>query len=320
MLAKFIFALVSVGATAVTVLAAPPYQRGSETQVVAEINGTRISRAQLERELELQLRPELRIIETDGEHYLRRRVLNVMVERELLLQVARANNYAPSESEVEATISRGVPASRSSFSEELLALGLSEEVYREQLAEDLTIERYLEEVVFSTVSVGEKELLAEFNSSPATFVTPSEVRLRHILLAIPKSATATEIDKIQLKARELLERARAEPSNFAALAKQFSNAPNASKGGDLGFLTRNQLTELTSPTFDLEVGAIAGLIRSSFGFHIVRVEDKRNAEPSSFADVRDKVYAFVLREKRKEALNQHLALLKKINKVIVYYY
>jgi peptidyl-prolyl cis-trans isomerase C len=111
-----------------------------------------------------------------------------------------------------------------------------------------------------------------------------EVRARHILVETEDEAKAVkaELDK---------------GADFAELAKKKSKDPGASDGGDLGFFTKDQMVpEFSAVAFALEPGKISDPVKSQFGWHIIKVEEKRNRKPPEFDQVKSQIEAYVTRK------------------------
>src|ERR1700744_544213 len=111
-----------------------------------------------------------------------------------------------------------------------------------------------------------------------------EVRARHILVETEDEAKAVkaELDK---------------GADFAELAKKKSKDPGASDGGDLGFFTKEQMVpEFSAVAFSLEPGKISDPVKSQFGWHIIKVEEKRNRKPPEFDQVKSQIEAYVTRK------------------------
>ena len=141
----------------------------------------------------------------------------------------------------------------------------------------------------------EKAALAEFRAQPEKFATPEQVHVRHILI----DARSCEAEK---RATELLAQARVPGADFAALAREHSQDPGSAKrGGDLGFFERGRMApEFEKAAFALSnPGDLSDLVRTSFGFHIIRMEERKPAGREPFEKVRDPlVQDFVNRENR----------------------
>jgi peptidyl-prolyl cis-trans isomerase C len=115
-----------------------------------------------------------------------------------------------------------------------------------------------------------------------------EVRARHILVETEDEAKAV--------ADELKKGA-----DFAELAKKKSKDPGASDGGDLGFFTKEQMVpEFSAAAFALEPGKISDPVKSQFGWHVIKVEEKRNRKPPDFDQVKGQIETYVTRKAQAE--------------------
>jgi peptidyl-prolyl cis-trans isomerase C len=115
-----------------------------------------------------------------------------------------------------------------------------------------------------------------------------EVHARHILVETEDEAKAikAELDK---------------GADFAELAKKKSKDPGASDGGDLGFFTKDQMVpEFSAAAFALEPGKISDPVKSQFGWHIIKVEEKRNRKPPDFEQVKGQIETYVTRKAQAE--------------------
>src|SRR6202012_2779020 len=115
-----------------------------------------------------------------------------------------------------------------------------------------------------------------------------EVHARHILVETEDEAKAVkaELDK---------------GADFAELAKKKSKDPGASDGGDLGFFTKEQMVpEFSAVAFALEPGKISDPVKSQFGWHIIKVEEKRNRKPPEFDQVKAQIETYVTRKAQAE--------------------
>jgi peptidyl-prolyl cis-trans isomerase C len=111
-----------------------------------------------------------------------------------------------------------------------------------------------------------------------------EVHARHILLETEDEAKAVQAE---LK----------KGADFAELAKKKSKDPGASDGGDLGFFTKEQMVpEFSAVAFALEPGKISDPVKSQFGWHIIKVEEKRDRKPPDFAQVKAQIETYVTRK------------------------
>ena len=119
-----------------------------------------------------------------------------------------------------------------------------------------------------------------------------EVHARHILVETEDEAKAIEAE---LK----------KGADFAELAKKKSKDPGAADGGDLGFFTKDQMVpEFSTVAFALEPGKISDPVKSQFGWHVIKVEEKRNRQAPDFAQVRPQIETYVTRKAQAEYVSK----------------
>ncbi len=154
-------------------------------------------------------------------------------------------------------------------------------------------------------NVTETEIKRYYNLHENSFVVPKQVKASHILLKLNEGASPEEEETIKKKIQELLEKIKA-GEDFHALAKANSECPSSAKGGDLGYFVKGKMDpEFEKTAFALNIGEVSDVIKSSFGYHIIKVEDIKPEHVSSLDEVRDKIISTIKQDKGKE-----LALLK----------
>ncbi len=142
------------------------------------------------------------------------------------------------------------------------------------------------------VSVTDDEVRAEYEQRKDTLGTAEERKASHILVEVASDAPEADVEKARAKAQKLLDMVKAKPAQFEALAKSDSDDPgSASQGGDLGFFGRGvMLGAFEDAAFGVDSpGLIPELVRSEFGFHIIRVDEIRGSTTPAFADVKDQI-------------------------------
>ena len=170
----------------------------------------------------------------------------------------------------------------------LAADGITPERFREELRGQLLLQRLREREVDSRVKVSELDV-DRYLREPRAAV-PSEataeaiaVNIGQVLVAVPEKAGPAEVAKLQARAQEVADKARA-GGDFAALARDFSQAPEAAAGGAMGLRPLSRYPELFAQAVQsLPVGAVAGPLRSGAGFHVLKVLDKPSAGASGTA-------------------------------------
>ncbi len=139
------------------------------------------------------------------------------------------------------------------------------------------------------------------------FYQPKTVRARHILFRVPPDASPQRIQDARKKAMEVLEKAKG-MKDFSKLAKKYSeDKANAVKGGDLGWFGRGTLVKpFEDAAFSLKKGQISDLVRTKFGFHIIKVEDVKEAYIKPLSEVKTKI-AYELKQQKARDMAERLA-------------
>jgi peptidyl-prolyl cis-trans isomerase C len=134
----------------------------------------------------------------------------------------------------------------------------------------------------------EDALKQTYNDAVKSMGGQEEVRARHILVDKEDDAKAI-LDQIK------------GGGDFAALAKEKSKDPGASDGGDLGYFTKDQMVpEFADVAFKMYPGQLSNPVKTQFGWHIIKVEDKRTKQPPEFEKVKDQIEAYVARKAQSE--------------------
>ncbi|HXH28090.1 MAG TPA: peptidylprolyl isomerase, partial [Candidatus Polarisedimenticolia bacterium] len=134
-------------------------------------------------------------------------------------------------------------------------------------------------------SVSDEAVRAAYEANRDTRYTAKEQRrASHILFKIDPGASAEAVAKVERKARSVLKQARA-GADFAKLAKTYSQDSTAAQGGDLGYFSRGQMVKaFEDAAFSLKVGQISDLVRTPYGFHIIKVTDSREGRTIPFEE------------------------------------
>ncbi len=164
-----------------------------------------------------------------------------------------------------------------------------------QVPESVNIEYVVLDLdsIKKSVSVSEQDLRTYYDQNAATLGTPEERRASHILIAAPKDAPAAEREKARATAEKLLAEVRADPRQFAEIAKKNSSDDvSAPSGGDLGWFQQQKGTDpaIAQATFKLaKVGDVSALVQSDFGYHIIELTGIKPAQVPSFEQLRPKL-------------------------------
>ncbi|MBC8233297.1 peptidylprolyl isomerase [bacterium] len=130
------------------------------------------------------------------------------------------------------------------------------------------------------------------------FTEEEQVKARHILLKVEADASEEAKKKVEEKAGDVLKEAQKPDADFAALAEEYSEDPgSAKKGGDLGFFGRGRMVkEFEEVAFGLEPGKISDLVESTYGYHIIKVEEKKEESVKTLDEVRIEIQKSLAKE------------------------
>lgn len=143
------------------------------------------------------------------------------------------------------------------------------------------------------VTVTDREIERNYNENLPSYEIPGQVRASHILLKTAENDEA----QVRQRAEEVLAQVNA-GGDFAALARQYSEDTTAEQGGDLGFFGAGEMVpEFEQAAFSLGVGGTSGLVRSPYGFHIIKVTERQDAIDRPLDSVRDEIRQTLVREK-----------------------
>ena len=163
----------------------------------------------------------------------------------------------------------------------------------------VAIRKLLDDKVGS-LKIEDKDIEDFYNKNLADFSAPAQMGASHILV------------KEEKEANELLETLKADPSKFEDLAKEKSTCPSGKTGGDLGRFGEGQMVaEFETACKEAEIGKVFGPVKTQFGYHVIRVNERVPAGTRKLEEVKDEIRAQLLPEKQKEVFT---ALVEKVKK------
>ena len=231
-----------------------------------------------------------------------------VVEQKLLAQEARRFGIQADELRV-AQMMQSVEqqaGGRESLKASLRTRGTSIEAMQAMMTEMDLARSFIEKQISPTITVSDEEVSAFYAENPELFLADEQVHARHIIFQAAQDADAQTVVDARAKAEEARKRALA-GEDFAELARELSEGPSAPKGGDLGFFTREQMVPtFAAAAFDLEPGGISPVVRTRFGLHVIKVEEKRPAGKLPFDEVSEHVRSNLVQQKTGETVGKLL--------------
>jgi len=168
----------------------------------------------------------------------------------------------------------------------------------------LTLE-YLDKVVSARVTAPEEDILAYYKKNSDRFMDRKKISARHILIKTGSESSTEERAGARAKAEGLLKRIR-DGENFESLAREFSDdGGSKEQGGSLGWFSRGRMVrEFDQVAFSLEPGQVSDIVETKFGYHIIRVDERKEPAPKPLEQVRSSIEEKVTREKRRDAVDE----------------
>ena len=195
------------------------------------------------------------------------------------------------------------------FQQQLEMMGMTEEEIREEMVQDVDLEKFLSQE--HDLSVSEDEKREFFEEHQERFGQDEQVRARHILIEVAEGADEEAEAEALSRAEEIAAEAQEDGADFEALAREHSEGPTADQGGDLGFFPAHQMVpEFSEAAFAMEDGEISDPVRSQFGFHIIQRVEHQAAQEANFDDAREEIEMQLRHQKRQEVFQAFLEDLK----------
>lgn len=282
----------------------------------ARVNGVEISNEALEHAFEEYLRERGENIGAMRQparvKEVKRATLDLLIDQELAWQAAEKSGVLATPEEVDRALADMADQfhSREAFLARLDTEGYTEEGYREHLRRLASARKYLEHVAGGRV-VDDTEVHAFYVANLDEFRLPEQVRARHILLRLPPDADEARVAAATRRLEGLRVQLDA-GADFAALAREHSeDAASTTRGGDLGFFARGQMVApFEAAAFALEPGEVSPVVRSSYGLHLIRVEERRPAETVPEDQAREQVRTYLQARGAEDAVSAELRRLR----------
>jgi peptidyl-prolyl cis-trans isomerase C len=300
-----------------TVAAAPsvvaPFQG-----VVARVNGSAIDAVELRRLKKIMLRGQT--VPAEQQAALDKQAVEQLVAEELLYQAAVKQDFKDIDKQADAKISQDKASFKDDqeFKNALKELELEEKDLHGFIRRRLLISRFVEaDFVLKTV-VSDADTRSFYDKNSDKFNQGETVKASHILIGVGSAASADDKKKAREKA-EKLRKELAGGADFAALAKENSTDFSSKQGGDLGFFGKGQMVPpFEKAAFALKPGEISDVVETQFGYHIIKLTEKRAAATTDYNGVKSKIEEYLKGQKVKEAIQKYIDEARKTGKIEIF--
>jgi peptidyl-prolyl cis-trans isomerase SurA len=220
-----------------------------------------------------------RNVQLPDQSTLERQVVEAMIVERAQLQLAKEMGVRVDDRRLDATIGRIAENQKMSVQEmrnQMEKEGLPFGQFREDIRNEIMMQQLREHEVDSKIQVSEAEIDTYLAASKAAAAERVEMNLAQILVAVPENASPEQIAARRARAEEVARQLRT-GADFAKMAATYSDAPDALKGGEIGWRDPDRLPEIFSTQLrKLTKGQVTPIIKTNVGFHILKMADKRN--------------------------------------------
>ena len=244
---------------------------------------------------------------------LRQEAMDLMIEQALVGQAAEQSGIEVDSAEVDQNISdvRSIFDDDAKFVMKLQEEGFTEESFRRHIERMIVAKRYLDGIRIDASDVNQAELERYYHDNERRLTLPEQIRVRHILLTWKPLGTQDDRAAIRKQMQPILDRARS-GEDFAELVEEFSDDyATRETGGDTGFFQRGEMVPaFEEVAFALQPGAISDPVDTSFGVHIIRLEERREPQLLPLDEVREQLLEHIRTEQMEAAVQQEIDRLR----------
>ena len=264
-------------------------------EIVAKVNGLEISKTELLRRVDA-LKAQIPPSEVPPDFY--RRVLDELIGDELLYQAVEAKNLAPTEAEIESEFenqSEGF-GGLAAFAKALAKQGISPAQVKLDLKKEIGIQRMVERDIVPQVTVTEEEKRRFYDGNPDEMQESPEFRVAHILIQVAEDATP-EVKEAARKKTSSLRSMIEMGQDFGDLAGRNSGDPGSKdNGGELPWMSKGQtVLPFEAAAMALDIGELSDVVETQFGFHILKLLERRGGELIPYEEVQARIEEYLKR-------------------------
>ncbi len=264
-------------------LSCPLYAQDKPGQPLDEIIAIADDGIVLKSELDAQINTIRQRLRAEGirfnEDDLRKQVLDSLILKRIQLQMAESRGIRVADTQLNQALDRLAKQNGLTLLQlpsALAADGIDYATFREELRQEIIISQLTQREVARTINITEKEI--DDMLSKQTDLDNREFNLGHLLISVASNASLAQVEELREKSQDILDRLR-DGEDFAQMAVAYSNGQQALNGGSLGWRQASEVPTLFSDAVQqLGAGEVSDLIRSSSGFHIIKVHEVRGGE------------------------------------------
>jgi peptidyl-prolyl cis-trans isomerase C len=287
--------------------------------VLARVNGEPVKKADLDRLIKNMELSANQTLPVDRRDEILRKALDQLVTYTVLSQEMRARKVEVTDAEVDSNLQQMQKQfpNEAEFKKALAARGMTVEKLRSDARIDMSINKMMEAEVSSTPPPTDAQVREFYDKNPDKFKQDEAVRASHILIPADEKADDATKAKARAEAENVLKQLKA-GGDFAELAKKYSKDGSAAQGGDLNFFTKGQMVPaFDQAAFAMKPGQMSDIVTTPFGYHIIKVTERRPASTVPFEQVSDRIKEYLTGQQKQGRAQSFIELLKQKAKIEV---
>jgi peptidyl-prolyl cis-trans isomerase C len=248
---------------------------------------------------------------------MKNKVLDSLIDRELLFQESKKKGIQiqPESVNEELMNFKKRFSDEAEFNKVLKENNMTESEVKSDIRRGLAMEQLIEKEVYQKIQITDEETRSFYDKNPQLFQQPEQVKASHILIKV--QADAPDDQKAEARRKiEAVQHKVQKGEDFATLAKTYSEGPSGPKGGDLGYFRRGQMVKpFEEAAFSLKPSETSEIVETRFGYHLIKVDDKKPARKMTYAEVKDRLNDHLKKQKEDSEASAYIEGLRKGAKI-----
>jgi peptidyl-prolyl cis-trans isomerase C len=289
----------------------------SPSDTIVKVNGTIITRGEMDRAMKVLSAQNQMGQQAPASKSAEDAVIDQLVSAELLYQAGSKLGVADLDKQVADKTAQGKAKfkTEAEYDNALKSAGLTPKTLEELLRKDIVINNLVVKEIVPKVNVSDADAKKFYDENIDKFKRPEQIKASHILCKVDPKASAEEKNKAKEKAASLLKEIKG-GKDFAELAKTNSDCPSGKQGGDLGLFGKGQMVpSFEAAAFALKPGEVSDVVETQFGYHIIKVTEKKDAGAAKFEEVKERIVEYLKNQKIQKGVMDYIAQLKEKAKI-----
>ena len=298
-------------------------EKKSSEDKVAVVNGDVITRGDLDRAVDFgkqQAMQKGQPLNAKQLAALEKDALDKLIGIQLLYQASKKAGNKVDEKQVDekfAQFRKRFP-NEEAFKKAMGEWHVTEAEMKAELKKGMVTEAFVIKNFVDKTTVPEKKMKAYYEANPQFFKQPAKIKASHILIKVKPDASEAEKGEAMKKIKAAQEKLK-KGDDFAEVAKTSSEGPSAAKGGDLGFFGKGQMVKpFEEVAFAMEPGKVSEAVKTQFGYHIIKVVDKKPETTIPFEAVKPRIEQYLKQEEVQKKVKEYIDNQRKEAKVEIF--